>query len=61
LLSTLFSPRQLRLAHRERVWYVRAAALDRLSLRLHEVLVRGTGSKRLARMFGTLAGSVPAS
>ena len=29
--------------------------LARLDLRLHEVLVRSTGSKRLARMFGTLA------
>ena len=29
--------------------------LSRLDLRLHEVLVRSTGSKRLARMFGTLA------
>jgi DNA-binding GntR family transcriptional regulator len=31
------------------------AELARLDLRLHEVLVRSTGSKRLARMFGTLA------
>lgn len=29
--------------------------LARLDLHLHEVLVRSTGSKRLARMFGTLA------
>ena len=29
--------------------------LARLDLQLHEVLVRSTGSKRLARMFGTLA------
>jgi DNA-binding GntR family transcriptional regulator len=29
--------------------------LSRLDLHLHEVLVRSTGSKRLARMFGTLA------
>jgi DNA-binding GntR family transcriptional regulator len=29
--------------------------LSRLDLQLHEVLVRSTGSKRLARMFGTLA------
>ena len=29
--------------------------LARLDLRLHEVLVRSTGSKRLTRMFGTLA------
>jgi len=29
--------------------------LSRLDLRLHEVLVRSTGSKRLARMFDTLA------
>ena len=29
--------------------------LARLDLRLHEVLVRSTGSKRLIRMFGTLA------
>jgi DNA-binding GntR family transcriptional regulator len=29
--------------------------LVNLDLRLHEALVRGTGSKRLARMFGTLA------
>jgi DNA-binding GntR family transcriptional regulator len=31
------------------------AELSRLDLQLHEVLVRSTGSKRLARMFGTLA------
>jgi DNA-binding GntR family transcriptional regulator len=31
------------------------AELSLLDLRLHEVLVRGTGSKRLARMFATLA------
>jgi DNA-binding GntR family transcriptional regulator len=31
------------------------AELARLDLQLHEVLVRSTGSKRLARMFGTLA------
>jgi DNA-binding GntR family transcriptional regulator len=29
--------------------------LARLDLQLHEILVRSTGSKRLARMFGTLA------
>jgi DNA-binding GntR family transcriptional regulator len=31
------------------------AELARLDLQLHEALVRSTGSKRLARMFGTLA------
>jgi DNA-binding GntR family transcriptional regulator len=29
--------------------------MARLDLQLHEILVRSTGSKRLARMFGTLA------